>query len=568
MRRGIYMSIGKKLNLSFMAMIFLLFISTGAAILSSALVKDKVNEALDNRVKQILVVEDIRVGIGMQGQYVRGLLTDNTPETLEKLEYYADFVNKQITEIDRMSSSETMASLIGKMNTHNEEFNDATAIYLKYAEEKNIEAGIEILKTDINPANDGIIEVAEQMMDYQNEQLLILTNETNDALSLSTIISIVMCVISIIIGILLIVFVRRKISLPLKAMVGVSKSIANGDLSQDDIPVASKDEIGQLAISNNLMKNNLHSLIGRIHENSEHLSAAAEELSASTEEVTASTTEMANRANDTLNATTSSAQSASESALAMEETSTGVQRIAESTQSLNESSRETYQTALHGGEIIKRASEQMNTINHSSNMVNELIQKLSKQTGEIETITHVITAITEQTNLLALNAAIEAARAGEHGKGFAVVADEVRKLAEESKSSANQIVDLIQEIKSDMTNVEKAAGESLTSVSDGVKVIGQAGTSFEGIVSAVEKMTIQIEEISATSEEISASAEQVSASANEIANGATNASDNVQSIAAAIEEQTATMEQVSGVAVELSQNALKLQDEIQKFKLS
>lgn len=568
MRCDIYMSIGKKLNLSFIAMIFLLFVSTGMAILSSASVKDKVEEALGNRVQQIRVIDEIRVGIGMQGQYVRALLTDNSPKILEKLEYYANYVDEQIIVIDELASSDTMAGLIKQMNIHNEEFNVATAKYIKYAEEKNVEAGTEILNTDIATANDGILEVAEQMIEYQDQQLTILTKETNDALSFATLISIIMCIISVIIGIILVLFVRKKISLPLIAMVDVSQTIANGDLSQNDIPVTSKDEIGKLAASNNLMKNNLRSLLGRIQENSEHLSAAAEELSASTEEVTAATTEMANRANDTLHASTSAAQSAGESAIAMEETASGVHRIAESTQSLNESSGETYQTAIAGGKIIDQASNQMNTINRSSTMVNELVQKLSKQTGEIENITNVITAITEQTNLLALNAAIEAARAGEHGKGFAVVADEVRKLAEESKTSANQIVDLIHEIKVDMADVEKAAAESLTSVTDGVKVIGQAGTSFEEIVSAVEKMNIQIEEISATSEEISASAEQVSASANEIATGTTNASANIESIAAAIEEQTATMEQVSGVAVELSQNALELQEEIQKFKLS
>lgn len=562
------MSIGKKLNLSFMAMILLILISTGMAILSSGAVKEKVEEALGNRVQQIRVIDEIRVGIGMQGQYVRALLTDNSPKVLEELEYYAKYVDEQIILIDKMASSDTMAGLIKEMNIHNENFNIATAKYIEYVKAKNVDAGTEILNNDITTANDGILEVAEQMKEYQNQQLSILTKETNDALSFATFISIIMFVISVIIGIILVLFVRRKISLPLVSMVEVSQSISNGDLSQNDIPVTSKDEIGKLAESNNLMKNNLRSLLGRIQENSEHLSAAAEELSASTEEVTASTTEVASRAHETLNASSSAAQSASESAIAMEETATGVHRIAESTQSLNESSGETYQTAIAGGKIIEQASNQMNMINRSSNMVNELVQKLSKQTGEIENITNVITAITEQTNLLALNAAIEAARAGEHGKGFAVVADEVRKLAEESKTSANQIVDLIHEIKVDMAEVEKAAAESLTSVSDGVKVIGQAGTSFDGIVSAVEKMNTQIEEISATSEEISASAEQVSASVSDIAAGATNANASIESIAASIEEQTATMEQVSGVAVELSQNALELQDEIQKFKLS
>ena len=329
MRRDIYMSIGKKLNLSFMAMILLLFVSTGMAILSSASVKDKVEEALGNRVQQIRVIDEIRVGIGMQGQYVRALLTDNSPKVLDKLEYYANYVDEQIIEIDRMSSSETMGGLVEQMNIYNEEFNVATATYLEYAEESNLEAGTEILNTDISEANDGILEVAEQMMEYQDKQLSILTDETNDALSLSTIISIVMCIISIFIGIILVLFVRRKISLPLMAMVDVSQTIANGDLSQNDSPVTSKDEIGQLAASNNLMKNNLRSLLGRIQENSEHLSAAAEELSASTEEVSASVNEMSSAA-------TNAAEQSEMIAAAVEEQTATIQEITSVAKSLSE----------------------------------------------------------------------------------------------------------------------------------------------------------------------------------------------------------------------------------------
>ncbi|HEY4532136.1 MAG TPA: methyl-accepting chemotaxis protein, partial [Kurthia sp.] len=162
---------------------------------------------------------------------------------------------------------------------------------------------------------------------------------------------------------------------------------------------------------------------------------------------------------------------------------------------------------------------------------------------------------------------IEAARAGEHGKGFAVVADEVRKLAEQSKSSANSIVNLTLEIKADTENVERAVSDSLVSVEDGVKIISNAGESFTTIVDAVTQMSMQIQEISATSEELSASAEQVTASVNEIALSSNESSGNLEMIAAAVEEQTATMQQVNAVAVSLSDNAQTLQQEIQQFKV-
>lgn len=562
------MSIGKKLNIAFITILVLLLISTGTFMLTSANVESKVDEALDYRVTQLRIIDEIRFGIGMQGQYSQELLIDNSPETKEQLEYYIQYVDDKIAEIASLAHSKTMKKYVEEIYVYKNEFNEASGIYLEYAKTGRMSSGTRILKDRITPANAGILDVAKKMLDYQDKELNKISEDTDNAMILSNIVAIVMLVIILINGCFVMWFTRKQISNPLKEMVSVSETIATGDLSVDDLKYVSKDEIGKLSSATNQMKNNLQTLLKRIHENSEHLSAAAEELSASTEEVTASTNEMANRANDTLESSASAAQSANESSRAMDETATGVQRIAESTQSLHDNSNETYQAALAGGKIIQQASEQMNTINHSSEMMNDLVQKLSKQTIEIENITNVITNITEQTNLLALNAAIEAARAGEHGKGFAVVADEVRKLAEESRQSANQIVNLIKEIKLDTSNVEKAAEDSLTSVTEGVKIIGEAGQAFEEIVTAVEQMNIQIEEISATSEEISASAEQVSASAMEIANGAANASSNVESIAAAIEEQTASMEQVSGVAVELSQNAQDLQEEINKFKLA
>ena len=561
------MNIQRKLNTAFISLIVLLLISSAVAMFNSSRVKSKVDEALSQRVEQIRTIDEIRVGIGLQGKFIRELMTNNTPDTKEQLDHYATYVDEQIAKLEKISTTETMNSYLKEINNHNNEFNTNMSVFIGYIDANNRIEAENLLDGDLAKANNGILEVAEKMTDFQDKQLKDIKKETNSALSSSNIISIVLLVISIFIGLFLMYYVRKNIVEPLKEMVSVSQKIASGYLVIEDLKVSSKDEIGQLTEANNTMKNNLRSLISHIQANTEHLSAAAEELSASTEEVTATTEEMASRSSETLQAAASAATAANESAKATEETATGVQRIAESTQILNDSSVDTFKTAQSGSEIIHRANEQMSTINISSQMVNELVQKLSRQTVEIEKITNVITDITEQTNLLALNAAIEAARAGEHGKGFAVVADEVRKLAEESNASANQIVEVIKEIKMDTKNVEKAAGDSLDSVKDGVEIIGNAGNAFKEIVAAVQQMTNQIQEISATSEELSASAEQVSASAVEIAQAANLSTANVENIAAALEEQTATMEQVNGVAIELSQNAQELQEEIQKFKI-
>lgn len=561
------MSINKKLNLAFTSIIALLLISTFVSMYNSNKVNEKIDEALGQRIELLKTIDEIRVGIGLQGQYIRTLLTNDTDETREQLQHYANYVDENILRVNELATTDTMRNYFKEITLHNNEFNTTMESYLELIDRKDLKNAEVLLDKDIAKANDNILAVAEKMTTFQSNRLKTISKETQSALKTSDMTSIILLIISIIIGIILMIFVRQKISSPLKEMVSAAQTIAAGDLSLQDLKVMSKDEIGQLAEANNTMKRNLQILIQRIQQNAEQLSAAAEELSASTEEVTATTADMADRSNETLQASNASAQAASESAKAMDETATGVHRIAESTQTLHESSSETYKAAQTGGKVIQHANEQMTAINQSSQIVNELVQKLSKQTVEIENITNVITAITEQTNLLALNAAIEAARAGEHGKGFAVVADEVRKLAEESKASANKIVEVIQDIKTDTTNVELAAANSVQSVSEGVRVIEEAGNTFVSIVSAVEKMNIQIEEISAISEEISASAEQVAASADAIAKSSSEASYNVESIAAAIEEQTATMEQVNSIAVDLSQSAQTLQDETLKFKL-
>ena len=518
-------------------------------------IEDRMDEALEVRVEQIKAVDQIRVDLAMQGLYARALILNNDDANRENLIKYASAVDENILMLKDLIVTDTMTEYLGELHNENVQFNTEMKKVLDALDANNEAQAEAIVESSLETANGNLVAIADNILAYQNEQLAIVKEDVNGSISNSKIISIIVLIISIVIGVFLAFYVKRTISAPLKKVSDAVNVVADGDLTQEDLAVSSKDEIGQVSAGFNTITN------------SEQLSSSAEQLSASTEEMTATGEDVTRQVTMTAEAAQSSAQSANESAIAMEETAQGVQRIAEASQTLHSSSLDASKTATNGANIIQTAKSQMQMINESTGLVNELVNKLAKQTEEIGNITKVITDITDQTNLLALNASIEAARAGEHGKGFAVVADEVRKLAEESKNSADSIVALTNEIKADTENVERAVVSSLTNVKDGVEIITEAGDSFGAIVEAVGVMTTQIQEVSATAEQISASAEEVSASVQEISSGAAFSASSTETIAAAMQEQSATMQEVSSVAYALSSNAQELQEEISRFKV-
>ncbi|MEK4305019.1 MULTISPECIES: methyl-accepting chemotaxis protein [Oceanobacillus] len=562
------MSVGKKLNLSFTVLIVLLAVSVGSSIMNLKNIENDVGEAMDSRLEQLILIENIRYDVAMQALHTRSMILEPEEDIhRENLIAVAADLDGNLDELQGYLASEEMRSYWDQANAPNNDFNEAMPDIIADVENGNIEEATEIVNTTVQDINTAMLDAAEEMEIYQTGQMDNIDSEISSAIVTAQVISFVVLGASILIGIGLMFYVRRSITAPLVSVMDVARKFGDGDLSAEDIAVKSKDELGQLAAIFNASKNNTRDLIMRIQHNAEQLGASSEELSASAEEASATTEEVTKQAAETAETSQTAAHAANESSIAMGETAQGVQRIAEAAQSLHASSSETSEAAQNGTLVIGDAQQQMNHINESASSVNDLVLKLAKQTEEIENITKVITDITDQTNLLALNAAIEAARAGEQGKGFSVVADEVRKLAEQSKKSASSISLLTTEIKNDTENVEKAMQTALPAVQKGVEVITEAGTSFEAIVTAVQGMTHEIQEVSATSQELSASAEQVSASVTEISTGSQVMSGNIDTIAASMEEQSATMNEVAHVATSLSETAQGLQEETQKFKV-
>jgi methyl-accepting chemotaxis protein len=342
--------------------------------------------------------------------------------------------------------------------------------------------------------------------------------------------------------------------------------LAEGDLTAR-AKLHTKDELRRIGDSFNRMIESFRELISMNMKIVQQVASSVEELTANVEHTSKASEHIADTIQEVANGTEKQFHSVAKSVETFNEMTTGIQHIAANAQDASSSAIRTAEVAAKGTEAIQTVIQQMNSIHHTVNGLAQVIQELNLRSHEIGQIVEVITDIAEQTNLLALNAAIEAARAGEHGRGFAVVADEVRKLAEQSAQSSQKIIALIGNIQNETRKVIHSMNATTKEVEAGIGVVNTSGRLFEQIQRSVNEVAKQIEEISSFSQQISIGAEQMIQSVTFISEVVETTASGTQNISAITQEQLASMEEISISAASLSRMAEELLQSIRKFKI-
>ena len=354
---------------------------------------------------------------------------------------------------------------------------------------------------------------------------------------------------------------------PLAKLQDHVEQLARGNLNVRDINVDSQDELSALAKAFNDMKDNLHSLIGKMLDNSHRVAESSEELTSNAHQSAETAIKIAENVNEVSGNMSKQLTALDAAKDGMDLVFNDIEVMSGKTTLVTQTSKETAEAAQLGAKLMESAVEKMRNIETSVMSSADVVKQLGESSKQIGQIIEAIANIADQTNLLALNAAIEAARAGEHGRGFAVVSDEVRKLATASQESAEQIRERILQIQGDTEKAVAAMETGTKDVKEGTDAIREVGEQFKGIMEHVDSIRRQMDDITVSMNEVTEGASKIVSSINSIDEVSQKNSEYTGSISSATEMQSASNQEIAAASRELSDLAVEMQSAIDRFKI-
>ena len=374
--------------------------------------------------------------------------------------------------------------------------------------------------------------------------------------------------VAIIVGILLFVsfVVTKGVTSPLDEMIGILENLRKGDFRESHLDSDRGDEFGFMAIALRDMRTTISKLLNQTAHSAEQLAASSEELTASAHQSAQASEQVAQSVTTSASAVVEQQQQLGEAMDSINSAVVSIDNLNKTTQSVSEHVKTSNDQATAGTQAVEDAVNQIISVEKIVNDSAVTVDKLGERSKEIGQIVEAISGIAEQTNLLALNAAIEAARAGEHGRGFAVVSEEVRKLAEESQEAAQKIAQLIGDIQNDTTNAVDSMQKGNAAVRRGTESVERLRETFDLIRESSDNVVKEVKVMVNEIDTVSKATETIRDKTNIISEKSAGVATEMESVSAASEEQSASAEEIASASDELSKLAQGLQNSLQVFQ--
>lgn len=489
---------------------------------------------------------------------------DNFRDRFEKrLEEFELYANEALQLARGSDSEEELNRLIALNRQWNEEMVTKVLDVYDSGDAELAIQNLERINSSTQELVDGYVMLVENQENVINEMEQQVVSQGEKAINIGTAVMIVVLLISIVLAFLL----AGTITKPIQQVMEQMKQIGAGKLNIPPLKVRSNDEIGQMAVAANDMHQSIKDTVANISQASNTMASHSEELMQSSNEVKSVSEQVAGTMQELASGSESQANHAVDISTSMENFIEKVEEASRNGDLIQTSSNEVIQMTEKGYNLMNRSEDQMG---HIHSIVKDSVQKVKEldiHSQNISKFVSIIEDIASQTNLLALNASIEAARAGEQGRGFVVVAEEIRKLAEQSAASVTEIVDLVENIQKESETVTESLTSGYEEVQEGTARIQQTSETFDEIKNLMNQMIHHVEKNFSNLKQITRNSEEMSRSIQEIASVSEEASAGIEETSASTQQTMSSMEEVAASSEQLSKLAEELKMEVAKFKL-
>ena len=538
----INLSIRTRLLAGFGIVMFLSALLAVIALFSIRTINGDIDRIVNDRWPKTVQANNIIDNINVVARALRNaiILEDDqlVQQELDRIPEAIRIVTDNIDKLEKTVSSDKGKQLLNELKGKRVAYRDDLTKAMQLIKEgKKKEAGLYLVHT-LRKTQSAYFVATAELIKYQSQ---LMDESGKDAASKARqaqklILALILLAMVFSVGVSL--FVVRSISGALSEGVDVANRLATGDLTAS-VTIRSTDEIGTLMTAMDNMVKSLRLLIGKIKYAADNMASGSEQLSASAEEISRGMNEQTSRS--------------TQIATAAEQMSQTVVDVAKNTSNIAQISTQAFDHAKDGEGVVKRSVDEVQAIASTVAESSQVMKRLGESSGQIGDIVGVINDIADQTNLLALNAAIEAARAGEQGRGFAVVADEVRKLAERTTQATSQINSRISSIQSEVAHAGVAMNNATLRVESGVEFSRKTGDSLSNIVSSVNTLQSMVQQIASATEEMSSVSETISS--------------DIHGIAAGSKEISAGSGQIAQASSDLARLATEMQSVVRQFKV-